>query len=128
MYLDTKSNFQKHLDNIISKADKTIGLLRKLLAVLPRPSLVTIYKAFIRPHLDYGDTIYDQAYKESFHQKLESIQYNAALAITGAIRGTSREKLYQELGLESLQKRRWYRKLCHFFKILFPTLRDTPFR
>ena len=118
MHLDTKLNFQKHLDNIISKVDKTIGLLRKLQAVLPRLSLATIYKAFIRPHLDYGDIIYDQAYKESFHQKLESIQYNAALAITGAIRGTSKKKLYQELSLESLQKRRWYRKLCYFFKIL----------
>ena len=32
---------------------------------------------------------------------------NAALARTGAIRGTSREKIYQELGLESLRKRRW---------------------
>ena len=48
---------------------------------------------------------------------MESIQYNAALAITGAIRGTSTEKLNQELGLESLRKRRWYRKLCYFFKI-----------
>ena len=48
---------------------------------------------------------------------MESIQYNAALAITGAIRGSSREKLYQELGLESLQQRRWYRKLCYFFKL-----------
>ena len=38
-----------------------------------------------------------------FHQKLESIQYNACLAITGAIRGKSKEKLYQELALESLQ-------------------------
>ena len=46
-----------------------------------------------------------------------SVQYNAALAITGATRGTSREKLYQEVGLESLRKRRWYRKLCYFFKI-----------
>ena len=36
---------------------------------------------------------------------MKSIQYNAAVAITGAIRGTSREKLYQELGLESLCKR-----------------------
>ena len=80
--------------------------MRKLQAVLPRPSLVIIYKAFIRPHLDSGDDTNDQAYKESFHQKLESIQYNAALATTGAIRGTSREKLYLELGLESLQKRR----------------------
>ena len=53
----------------------------------------------------------------SFHQKLESIQYNAYLAITGAVRGTSKEKLYQELGLESLQLRRWYKKLGMFYKI-----------
>ena len=49
---------------------------------------------------------------------MESILYNAALAITGAIRGSSREKLYQELGLESLQQRWWYRKLCYFFKLI----------
>ena len=104
MHLDAKLKFEKHLDNIMSTVAKTVGLLRKLQAVLPRPSLVTIYKAFIRPHLDYGDIIYDRAYIESFHQKLESIQYNAALAITGAIRGTSRAKLCQELGLESLQE------------------------
>ena len=69
------------------------------------------------PNLDYGDVIYDQHYNNSFHQKLESILYVAALAITGAIRGSSREKLYQELGLESLKQRRWFRKLCYFFKI-----------
>ena len=40
---------------------------------------------------------------------MESVQYNSALPITGAIRGTSREKLYQEIGLESLRKRLWYR-------------------
>ena len=47
---------------------------------------------------------------------MKSTQYNAELAITGAIRGTSREKPYQELDLESLRKRPWY-KLCYFFKI-----------
>ena len=102
------------------KFKKPIGLLRELQAILPHPSVVTIYKAFIRPHLDYGDIIYDQAYKKSFHQKLESIKYNgiiAAQAITGAVGGTSREKLYHELGSESLQKRRWYRKLCYFLKV-----------
>ena len=39
------------------------------------------------------------------------------MAITGTIRGTSREKICQELGLESLQSRRWYRKLAMFYKI-----------
>ena len=59
--------------------------------------------------------IYNQAFNVSFHQKLESIKYNSALTITDAIRGTSTEKLYDELGLETLEKRRWYRKLCCFY-------------
>ena len=41
----------------------------------------------------------------SFVKKIESIQYNASLAITCAIRDTSTEKIYQELGLKSLLKR-----------------------
>ena len=68
----------------------SIGLLCKLQNLLPRAPLIIIYEAYIRPHLDYGDILYDQAYM-SFHQKLESIQYNACLAITGAIRGTSKK-------------------------------------
>ena len=54
---------------------------------------------------------------KTFHQKLESIQHNACLALSGAIRGSSREKCYHELGLESLQCWHWYRKLCLFYKI-----------
>ena len=47
---------------------------------------------------------------------METTQYNAALTITGAKRGSSKERLYQELGLETLQQRLWYRKLCCFYK------------
>ena len=69
-----------------------------------RTSLITIFKSLIRPHLDYGDIIYDRAYNTLFHQNIESIQYNTALAITGTVRRTSREKLYQELGLNLFNK------------------------
>ena len=117
LHLDSKLSFDIHIKTVLTKVNRTIGLLQKFQQVLPRPSLITIYKAFIRPHLDYGDVIFDQAFNNSFHQRLESIQYNAALAITGAIRGTSKEKLYQELGFESLQSRRWFRKLSLFYKI-----------
>ena len=72
----------------------------------------------MRPLIDYGDIIYDQPNNESFCEKLESVQYKAALAITGAIQGTSRDKIYQELGLESLKNRRWYKRLCCMFKII----------
>ena len=72
---------------------------------------------FIWLHLDYGATIFDQPESKSFCKKNESIQYNAALAISGAIQGASREKLYKELGLETLKSRRWLKKLCCFYKI-----------
>ena len=88
------------------KANKTVAFLRKFQNILPRTALLTIYKCFVRTHLDYGDIIHDQAFNNSFHQKIESLQYNAALPIIGAIRGTLKEKIYQELGLESLQQRR----------------------
>ena len=97
MFLDFKLNFQEHFENMLNTVNKTIGLQRKLQNTLSRPSLMTIYKSFIRPHLDHGDIIYDQAYNASFQQKVESVQYNAALAITGVIGETSKEKIFEEL-------------------------------
>ena len=63
---------------------QTISFLGHVNAILP----------FVRPYLDYGDVLYDQAFNSAFHDKLESIKYNACLVITGAIRSTSKEKLY----------------------------------
>ena len=47
------------------KINKTISLLRKPQNNLPRAALITIYKSFVRPHLDYGDILYDQAFNNS---------------------------------------------------------------
>ena len=85
LVLDNKLNFNKHLKGVLDKISKTMGLICKFQPILPRFSLLTIYKTFIRSHLDYGDIIYDQTYNGSFHRKLESIQYFACLAITGTI-------------------------------------------
>ena len=114
--MDTRLDFNLGLKNVQNKVNKTMGLLHQLQHTLPRTSLTIIFKSFIRPHLDYEDIIYDWACNTSFHQNIESIQYNAALAIMGAKKGTFREKNYQGLGLESLQQRRWYIKPS--FKII----------
>ena len=92
--LDSKLTFEEHYKTILSKTSRTIGLLCKLQSLLPRAALITVYKALVKSHLDYGDVLYDQAFNASFHEKLESIQYNTCLALTGAIRGTSKEKIY----------------------------------
>ena len=99
------------------KANKGIGIIRKLANLLPRESLINIYKLFVRPHVDYGDKIYDQPNNEHFCNMIEQVQYNAALAITGAIKGTPQQKIYNALGLESLYFRWWFRQLCALYKI-----------
>ena len=59
IFLDSKLNFKEHMQKVLNKVSKTIGLLGKRQKILPRPPLTTIYKLFIRPHLHYGDIIYN---------------------------------------------------------------------
>ena len=118
LILDSKLNFNDHLKEKISKANRGIGIIKRLYCDLPRKSLLNIYTSYIRPNLDYSDIIYDMPNNSLFLNRIESVQYNACLAITGAIRGTSKERLYQELGLEWLSDRRKCRRLIFFSKIV----------
>ena len=90
------------MKTVTSKASKTIALLRKLNSRLPQSSLTTIYKSFVRPHLDYGDVMFDKAYHNSCQQRFESLQYKASSTITSAIKGSFTQTFYQELGIEYL--------------------------
>ena len=89
IHFNEELTFKHHINEKINKADKVIGIIYKLNNILPRSALLTIYCSFIRPYLDYGDVIYDQPENESFSSKIESVQNNASLAITGVIRRTS---------------------------------------
>ena len=79
---------------------------------------MTIYRSLTRPHLGYGDLVYDRASNKLFYQSLESLQYSPVISITGAIRGKSSENHFQETGLETLKSRHWQRKLCLLPKLI----------
>ena len=61
MFLDSKLDFKEYIQNVLNKVSKTVGLLRKLQKILlsnfKKPPLITIYKSFIRSHLDFGDSL-----------------------------------------------------------------------
>ena len=128
LILDPKLSFVYHVNEKISKAQKGIGLLKLLRPYLPLQSLDQIYKMHVRPHLDYCDIIYHIPIKSNdFDSRMslnyqmdaiERIQYSAALAVTGTWQGTSSDKLYEELGWESLDQRRTFRRLMQFYKIM----------
>ena len=115
--LDPNLSFSARIKLAISKARKGIGLLNYLAKYLPQYTLSELYKLYVRSHLDYGDATYHIPVKvcefsqnivlPNLMEKLESVQYAAALAVTRTWRGTSQVKLYTELGWESLSSRRW---------------------
>ena len=94
LILEYKLNFNEHIESI--------GLMKKLSLTLSRKRLLTIYKSFVRPNPYYENMIYNKPLNKCFRRKIEMVQYNAALTITGAFKGTSLDKTYQEFGLESL--------------------------
>ena len=83
--------------------------------ILRSRALVGIYKSFIISHFACKH-ISDQVNNNSFHNNL-SIERNVLSKITGAKWSTSKEYIYQELDLKSLQHECWFRKLHTFYKI-----------
>ena len=92
--LDSGLSFKKHLDEKIIRAKEYIGIVKHLSKFLPLKTLDQMYKAFVRSHLDYCDIIYHISptinpppLLSTFNplmEKLERVQYQAALAVTGA--------------------------------------------
>ena len=69
LILDSKLNFNEHIESKITKCNKIIGLMKKLSLILSRKSLLTIYKSFVRPNLDCADIINNKPLNESFNTK-----------------------------------------------------------
>ena len=111
---DSNLSFSAHIKSAISKSRKGIGLLKYLSKYLPRHTFNELYKLYARQqHLDYGDVIYHIPAKAcefsgsviltSLMEKLDSVQYSAARAITGTWRGISREML-RRIWLETTKR------------------------
>ena len=126
LILDSSLSFKKHLNEKTIKAKKNLGIIKHLSIYLPRKTLDQMYKALIRSHLDYCDIIYHipsvqtqfGVTRTDLMEKAERIQYQEALAVTGAWQDSSRSKLNEELGWESLSERRWYRRILQVHKIV----------
>ena len=110
--------WHSHIEMISNKASNRLLLLKRLKYVLDRHTLQILYKSFIRPLLEYASAVWDNCTEYEKH-KLESIQYKAALVVSGAMKGTGRTNLYEELAWETLESRRARRKLVIFHSMVY---------
>ncbi len=122
MILDEKLTFGKHIKEAIEKAKISLGLM-KYMSYINRKVIDQMYKMYVRPHLDYGDIIFHGQHQDTM-KLLDSIQYQAGLIVTGCWKSTSAEKLYTELGWETLSERRICRRFyLYIYEIILRNFR-----
>ena len=115
--LNNKLNWKDHVSNIVKSVSKLLDVMHKLHKDLDRKSLETIYQSFVRPKLEYACIIWDDCFDQDT-ESLEKCQLRAARIVTGAKRGTSHEKLYEETKWTKLKVRREQYKLCFTYKVV----------
>ena len=77
IHLSSDCTWHTHIGYIKEKAWQRLNVMRRLKFILDRRSLEIVYTSFIRPLLEYGDTIWDNCtlYEK---QELDKIQNEAA--------------------------------------------------
>ena len=94
--LQNNMSWNTYVLEIYDKASKSLNMLKLFKFHLDRSTFRCLYKILIRPLMEYADIVWDNCTPGS-SDLLESVQYNAAKIITGAIKGTSARKLREEL-------------------------------
>ena len=118
VYFSEDCSWHKHIDYIKDRAWTRINLMRKFKYDLDRRALETIYISFIRPVLEYADVIWDNCTQQE-KQDLEKIQIEAARIATGTTKLVSLQKLYEEIGWETLEARRKKHELVLFYEMFY---------
>jgi len=110
-------NWNDHINTIINRANKKIGILWRLSNDLPRYAVENIYTSYIRPQIEYSAIIYDNCTAEQSN-RLETCQRRAAVACTRAYMRSNTELLMREVGWSTLKERRTYTSLLLMYKIV----------
>ncbi len=114
--LDKNLNFTEHVNYIAEKVQRLLNPLKALSYKLKSCHLNTIYSSFIRPYFDYGDILFASANMTSL-KRLDRLQYNAALIVSGCIHGSNTNKVLACLNWKPLSDRRKERQQLYMFKV-----------
>ena len=113
---NTNLTWSDHITQLVSKASKCVGLLKRISRDVPRKCLEILYKSTILPIMEYAAVIFDGS-TDTITKRLEDTQRQAALACTGAYKHTRHTKLLEELGWPLLSTRHKHHRLVLMYKI-----------
>ena len=114
--IDSNLKFHTHTAAASKKANQILGIIKKSYTTRDKLTITLLYKAMVRPHLEYGNTIWGPYYQSDI-KMIESIQRRATKLVPG-LKDKSYEERLKELKLPSLVYRRRRGDLIQMFKII----------
>ena len=114
-----------HVDYLQKKTNKVVKMLRRLRHTVPSCVIQNLYTTIVLPSLDYCDVVWSGCMKNAA-KKLEVVQNNAARAVVGAPYRSSATTLRNQLGWQSLRKRREVHTATWVCRCLKPGLIPLP--
>jgi hypothetical protein len=114
--MDSKLDFGCHINNIVNKANRQLGLLKRSFVIRDRHSMLMLYKSTIRPLLEYGSVVWSP-WKVKYIDKIEQVQRRFSKLVSGT-QGMPYEQRLEFLNLDSLAHRRQRESLIQVYKLL----------
>ena len=102
--VDCELTFEEHIETQVKKANSTLGLIRRSFTFLDMHTLVTLFKVFVRPHLEYAQAVWSPS-RKGLISKIEKVQ-ERALDLVPEIKSLPYDQQLVESGLPSLAYRR----------------------
>ena len=78
--LDSKLNFEKHINEKINKANSILGTIRRTFTYIETENFTNLYKALVRPHIEYANQIWSPYLKKQT-EAIENVQRRATKMI-----------------------------------------------
>lgn len=118
IFIHSKLEWGFHIDKVVKKANSSLGFLRRNLNIRNKHTKDQAYITLVRPIMEYAAEIWNP-YKADHVRKLEAVQRRAARYVTGRHHNTSSVScMLQDLGWETLEKRRLRLQLTFLYKII----------
>ncbi|RUM41879.1 MAG: hypothetical protein DSY80_08180 [Desulfocapsa sp.] len=113
--VDAKLSFEQHISDKINKANQMMGLVRRSFIYLDKDNFRWLYKAIVRPHLEYINAVWSPTRKKDINS-IENVQRRATKMIPG-LRDMSYSERLRALKLPTLVYRRLRGDMIETFKI-----------
>lgn len=113
---DAQLSFDPHIHRVVNKANQMIGIIRRTFSFLDKNTFLKLYKAFVRPHVEYANVVWSPYLKRQ-SQTIERVQRRATKLLKECCEKSYGERL-RYLNLHSLKGRRTRGDLIQTYKII----------